>query len=101
MPRERLANHILPNAAAMIGVCVTAVGLVKVAEAHIGPSNVDIYCSVDALIFLASAFTAYLALRVTALELASNTLEKIADVLFLLGLICLTGVTLLFAFEVI
>ena len=26
MPRERLANHILPNAATMIGVCVTLIG---------------------------------------------------------------------------
>ena len=101
MPRERLANHILPNSAAMIGVCVTAVGLVKVAEAHIGPSNVDIYCSLAGTIFLLSALCAYLALRFQSLAPASSLLERIADGCFMLGLISLTGITLLFAYEVI
>jgi hypothetical protein len=101
MPQERLANHILPNAAAMIGVCVTAVGLVKIAEAHIGPSNVDIYCSLAAVVFLASAFSAYMALRFDGVIAASKVLEKVADAFFLTGLVSLTLITLLFAYEVI
>jgi hypothetical protein len=101
MPQERLANHILPNAATMIGVCVTAVGLVKVAEGHLGPSNVDIYCALDAVVFMASAFSAYLALRVTDEGPVVKILEKVADVFFVLGLIALTGISVLFAYEVI
>jgi hypothetical protein len=101
MPQERLANHILPNSAAMIGVCVTAVGLVKVAEGRIGPSNVDIYCSIAGVIFLASAFCSYMALRWRIATRVSGVLERIADGCFMLGLMVLTGITLLFAYEVI
>jgi hypothetical protein len=101
MPQERLANHILPNSAAMIGVCVTAVGLVKVAEGHIGPSNVDIYCSMAGVVFLISAFCSYMALRFRSLAHLSTILERVADGCFMLGLFALTGIILLFAYEVI
>ncbi len=101
MAQERLANHILPNAATMIGVCVTTVGLVKIAEPHIGPSRVDVYCALAALIFLASATCSYMALRFESLQRASASLEKIADACFMAGLLALTIVTMLFAYEVI
>ena len=99
MTQERLANHILPNSAAMIGVCVTMVGLVKIAEAHLGPSHVDIYCAFAALIFLGSALCSYLSLRFEGR--LSESLERIADVFFMAGLLALTLVTILFAYEVI
>ena len=99
MPQERLAQHILPNSATMIGVCVTAVGLVKVAEAHIGPSNVDNYSALAGIVFLVSAICSYMSLRVQGA--VSVTLERIADVSFMLGLVALTGITMLFAYEVI
>ncbi|MBV9991512.1 MAG: hypothetical protein JOZ72_09480 [Alphaproteobacteria bacterium] len=101
MPNQRLANHILPNAATMIGVCVTAVGLVKIAEPHIGPSRVDTYCALAALIFLASAMCSYMALRFEGRERMSASLERIADACFMAGLLALTVVTMLFAYEVI
>ena len=101
MPKERLSNHILPNASTMIGVCVTAVGLVKVAEAHIGPSSVDNYCATAGVIFLLSAFCSYIALRSPEGSRAAMVLERIADVSFMLGLVALTAITLLFAYEVI
>ncbi len=101
MPQERLALHILPNSATMIGVCVTAVGLVKVAEAHIGPSNVDTYCALAGAVFLVSAICSYLSLRFTRFAGMAAGLERAADICFMLGLIALTGITLLFAYEVI
>jgi hypothetical protein len=101
MPKERLSNHILPNASTMIGVCVTAVGLVKVAEAHIGPSSVDNYCASAGVVFLISAFCSYAALRSAEGSRAAMVLERIADICFMLGLFGLTLITLLFAYEVI
>jgi len=101
MPRERLANHILPNAATMIGVCVTLIGLVKIAEAHIGPSNVDEYSALAAIAFLFSAALSYVALRLSPESSLVVTFERLADGLFMLGLVALTGITLLFAYEVI
>ncbi|MGN6516023.1 MAG: hypothetical protein ACTHLR_09310 [Rhizomicrobium sp.] len=101
MARERLANSILPNAATMIGVCVTAVGLVKVAEAHIGPSSVDNYCAMAGIIFLVSAFCSYVSLRRPEGSESARLLERVADFSFMLGLLALTVIILLFAYEVI
>lgn len=103
MPKEKLSRHILPNAATMIGVCVTAVGLVKVAEGHLGPSNVDNYCALAGVIFLVSAFCSYLSLRGREGSEAEtpNTMERIADICFMLGLLALTATMFLFAYEVI
>jgi hypothetical protein len=100
-PRQRLANHILPNAATMIGVCVTLIGLVKIAEAHIGPSNVDEYSALAAIAFLLSAALSYVALRLSPDSPSVLLFERLADALFMLGLFALTGITLLFAYEVI
>jgi len=41
--RRELSKHILPSSGTMIGVCATLIGLVKLAEAHIGPSRVDVH----------------------------------------------------------
>jgi hypothetical protein len=101
MPNRKLASHILPNAATMIGVCVTSVGLVKVAEAHIGPSSVDNYCAIAGVVFLVSAFCSYLSLRMEDGSALADRLERIADHCFMLGLVGLTVIILLFAYEVI
>jgi len=101
MAQERLAHHILTNSATMVGVCVTAVGLVKIAESHIGPSEVDIYFSLTALVFVGSALLAYLAIRIPDPERGSAVLERMADFLFIIGLLGLILVAMLFAYEVI
>ncbi|HUJ46041.1 MAG TPA: hypothetical protein VLV55_02830 [Rhizomicrobium sp.] len=101
MDQDRLSSRILPNSATMIGVCVTAVGLVKIAESHIGPSNVDIYFSLAAIIFLGSAFLSYLALRAPAAARGVTVLERMADMLFMGGLLALTLIATMFAYEVI
>jgi hypothetical protein len=101
MAEQRLANHILPNSATMIGVCVTMVGLVKIAEARIGPSSVDIYAALAALIFLTSALLSYIALRLDDTSTVAARLERVADACFMAGLTALTAITMLFAYEVI
>ncbi len=49
---RELSRHILPTSATMIGICTTFIGLVKLAEARIGPSHVDEYAALAALLFL-------------------------------------------------
>jgi hypothetical protein len=63
MPSARLASHILPVSGTMIGVCVTLVGLVKVAEARSGTGHVDEYAALAAISFFASSLTSYLSIR--------------------------------------
>jgi hypothetical protein len=96
-----LSKHILPSSGTMIGVCATLIGLVKLAEAHIGPSRVDEYAALASLLFLASAIASYVSIRHTSHERISERCEAIADQCFLAGLIGIAIITLFFAYEVI
>jgi hypothetical protein len=101
MATRGLSGHILPNSTAMVGVCVTAIGLVKLLEGRIGPSHVDEYCALTAIIFAASAILSYISIRVETATNSAGVLERLADFCFMLGLAALTGIALLFAYEVI
>ena len=98
---ESLASHILPVSGTMIGVCATLIGLVKLAEAKHGSSHVDEYAAMAAVTFLASALTSYLAIRWSERTRLSFRIERMADVIFLCGLIGITLVATLFAYEAI
>ncbi len=96
-----LSRHILPTSATMIGICTTFIGLVKVAEAKMGPSHVDEYAALAALLFLISAGSSYLSIRYTQQTRVGVRYERIADVLFLGGLFSITFIAMLFAYEAI
>jgi hypothetical protein len=100
-PNAGLSSHILPVSGTMIGVCVTLVGLVKVAEARWGHSHVDEYAALGAISFLASSLTSYLSIRYAHKKQLSYRLEQIADVIFITALVAITLVATLFAYEVI
>ncbi len=85
----------------MVGVCITSIGLVKIIEAHIGPSHVDEYLAVNSLFFLTSAMTSYWSLRRRKNNRLTVLFEKIADAAFMLGLALLTLISVLFAYEYI
>jgi hypothetical protein len=85
----------------MIGVCATLIGLVKLAEAKLGPSHVDEYAALVAITFLASALASYLSIRYSNRPKLSVRIEQIADLIFLVGLVGITLVATLFAYEVI
>jgi hypothetical protein len=98
---DSLASHILPVSGTMIGVCATLIGLVKLAESKHGSSHVDEYAAVAAVTFLANALTSYLSIRWSGRATLSVRTEQIADVIFLCGLVGITLVATLFAYEVI
>jgi hypothetical protein len=98
---RELSRHILPTSATMIGICTTLIGLVKVAEAKIGPSRVDEYAALSALLFLVSATASYLSIRYSDRAELSSRWEKLADQFFLAGLFSITIIATLFAYEAI
>jgi hypothetical protein len=98
---ESLASHILPVSGTMIGVCATLIGLVKLAEAKYGSSHVDEYAAMAAVTFLTSALTSYLSIRYSDRIRLSFYMERMADLIFLCGLVGITLVATLFAYEVI
>lgn len=98
---ESLASHILPVPGTMIGVCATLIGLVKLAEVKHGSSHVDEYAAIAAVTFLTSALASYLSIRCSDRAKLSFRIERMADVIFLCGLVGITLVATLFAYEVI
>ncbi|MFE1601310.1 hypothetical protein [Methylobacterium sp. ID0610] len=96
-----LSQHILPSAATMIGVCTTLIGLVKIIEERIGPSHVDEYAALTALLFLGSSMASYLSMRWSGEERLSARLEGAADICFLIGLPSLSVISVLFAYEAV
>lgn len=98
---DSLASHILPVSGTMIGVCATLIGLAKLAALKHGISHVDEYAAVVAVTFLASALTSYLSIRWSDRTQLSVRIEAIADTIFLCGLVGITLVATLFAYEVI
>lgn len=85
----------------MIGVSATLVGLVKIAEARIGPSHVDEYASLTTVLFLVSAISSYVAMRHSQRQRLSSRCELIADQTFLIGLVSLAVIAIFFAYEII
>lgn len=96
-----LASHILPVSGTMIGVCVTLVGLVKVAEARSSGTHADEYAALAAVSFLASALMSYLSIRFAGKTKLCARLERAADMIFIIALMAITLVATLFAYEVI
>ncbi len=99
--QRALSKHILPSSGTMIGVCATLIGLVKLAEPHIGASRVDEYAALASMLFLASAIASYISIRHPDRPQLSERCEIVADQCFLAGLIGIAGITLFFAYEVI
>lgn len=86
----RTCRLICPIASAMVGVCMTGIGLLRVAVMVRGHETIaDDLLSVDALLFLLATLCSYFALRVQA-NTRLHGLERIADAAFILAMSLLT-----------
>lgn len=100
---RELSSHILGASVVMIGVATTLIGLVKVARPHMGATRADHYAGIAALLFLFSAGASYLSISFRHGKHAGlgRTCERVADLLFIAGLIGLSAISIFYAFEVI
>lgn len=86
----------------MLGVCLTGIGLVKVAGASLGPTHIAEYLALDGVCFMVSCLCSYASIRRNNREADSrNRLEQIADFFFITGLVAMTFISLLFAYELV
>jgi hypothetical protein len=99
--RYALSTHILSASVVMIGVSTTLIGLVKVAKAHLGPSRADQYAALTALLFLFSALASYLSIRWADNPELRQRCDRIADLIFVSGLIGISAISVFFAYEFI
>ena len=73
----------------------------KIAEGQVGPSHVDEAAALTAILFLVGAIASYLSIRLEAGSDRMVRLERCADICFVLGLVSLTLIAVLFAYETI
>ncbi|QRY77260.1 hypothetical protein JVX91_16760 [Pseudomonas sp. PDNC002] len=90
---DDICVHIFAASGAMVGVCLTVVGILRII---VSLHRVDLIgqdmLAVNTVIYLATTLTAYFGLRTRKLQ-RNHRLERIADMLFLLGLTLTTLTT--------
>jgi len=88
---ERLCRLICPIAAAMVGVCLTGIGILQVVvSVDQRATFADDMLSADALLFLIALLSSYFALRLKSAK-RLNRLEQIADASFIVAMILMTA----------
>ncbi len=90
---EDICVHIFATSAAMLGVCMTVVGVLHVVVVMRNVDTIaDDLLSVNAMVYLLACLSAYWAMR-TKRKRRNQQLEHVADALFLLGLVMSTIAT--------
>lgn len=87
---EQTCRLICPIAAAMVGVCLTGIGLMRVViSVNNRASLIDDILSFDALLFLVAMLSSYFALRLEG-NRRLHRLEQLADASFILAMVLMT-----------
>jgi uncharacterized membrane protein YqjE len=89
---EDICIHIFTVSSAMVGVCLTVIGLIRVVIT-LGKADTvaDDLLAVDALLFLASCLLSYAALRSRGLR-RMHRIERAADGTFIAAMIVMTAI---------
>lgn len=97
---EDVCIHVFTVSSAMVGVCLTVIGLIRIV---ISVRNIDTFADdilvVDATLFLLSSLSAYWALR-TRNTRRLHRLERIADALFIVAMVLMVVVCGFIAFAI-
>jgi hypothetical protein len=79
--------HIFSVSAAMVGVCLTVIGLIRVVIIlQKGDTLADDFLALDAFLFVLSCILSYWALR-TRTSRRMHQIERVADGIFILALV--------------
>jgi hypothetical protein len=89
---EDICIHIFTVSSAMVGVCLTVIGLVRVVIT-LGKADTvaDDLLAADALLFLVSCFVSYAALRSRRAP-RMRRLERVADTVFILAMVVMVAI---------
>jgi hypothetical protein len=94
--KKNVSNHILPTAANLLGLCFLILNLKKLWKAGKIVEIVDKADGIAILIFLAASVLSYASMRSSKRALLY---EKIADIVFLAGLLLLSLIAVITVFE--
>jgi drug/metabolite transporter (DMT)-like permease len=95
---QKKVSHILNASATLLGLCFVVLTSLKVNKLS-DESKIDELTSIAILVFLASCVLSYLSIR--SKKEAGERFEKMADIVFLLGLFLLFTITMLISFNFI
>lgn len=87
---EDICIHIFTVSSAMVGVCLTVIGLIRVVIT-LGKADTlaDDLLASDALLFLTSCLLSYAALRVRSFR-RRHRIERAADSIFIVAMVVMT-----------
>jgi hypothetical protein len=97
---EDISIHIFAASAAMVGVCLTVIGIFQIGTLKAVSSISDNLLAIDAVAFLTSCILSYIALR-TRTRKRRFHLERAADAIFLGGLLLMAVICCLVAYELL
>ncbi len=96
---SNLSHHILPNSAAMVGACIMVISIVKSMAPGLTNYLIDKALAVDSVLFMISALLSFSSIRLE--QQSTERLERWAEIIFLLGLVSMTLITVIFSFELV
>jgi len=82
----------------MVGACIMVISIVKSLGPGLTNYLIDKALAIDSLLFMISALLSFSSIR---LEQSSERLERWAEMVFLLGLVSMTLITVVFSFEIV
>ena len=97
---EDLCIHIFTVSAAMVGVCLTVIGLIRIViTLQRNDTLADDLLAADSLLFLISCILSYVALRTRKVR-RMHKVERIADTVFLAAILLMAGVCLFITYAI-
>lgn len=96
---EDVCGHIFSVSAAMVGVCMTVIGILRlVITIREVNTLADDFLAIDALLFLTSCLLSYWALRSRSYA-RMYRIERFADAIFILGLLGMSAICVFIVYE--
>jgi magnesium-transporting ATPase (P-type) len=92
-----VAYHILPTSSNLLGLCFVILSFMRITKMGL-ETIIDELVSTAIFVFLISSVMSYAAIRSVN---KADYYEKIADIIFLVGLVLLTVTAIIIVFEII
>lgn len=97
---EDVAIHIFTVSAAMVGVCLTVIGLLRIViNMNQKDTLADDLLAFDAVLFLLSCILSYWALRTRSTH-RMHSVERIADTIFMIALFGMVGICMFITYAI-
>ncbi|WP_026224836.1 hypothetical protein [Methyloversatilis thermotolerans] len=98
---HELTMHVFTVSAGMVGVCLTAIGLLRLIASQTKVQTVgDDLLAIDALVFVSCACLAFWSFKTRHIALRRR-LRVVVDTLFLCGLVAMAGICSIIAYAIL